>query len=267
MNDPLGDGDLTVLKLGGSLITHKDRALSINKTALEAVAKQLGKWRRSGSVEKLILVHGGGSFGHYYAKKYGLSTSSVKASAEAISKTTQAMLELHNKVRSALESKKVHVETILPSEILDDRKAALSELGRKRLIACFRNGLAPITFGYVNVNSDGVSIISGDLICEVLAKSLPIKRQIFAMDVDGIFRNARLEGSVIPRLFSPNQYSSSKGRFDVTGGVSAKVELGFRLADLGTAVYFVNGRSDERLLKLILGQKDIRSTAIVPPKN
>jgi isopentenyl phosphate kinase len=255
-----------VVKLGGSLITNKDKPLAINRAALVKVARSIAKSRLPSKSKKLILIHGGGSFGHYYAKQYGISTSRKRVNPMGISKTTWAMLHLHSQVRRVFFQEGVNVETILPSEIVTESSNAVSESGRSRLNGCFSNGLIPITFGFVQLSKTGASILSGDKICEALARSLRVERVIFAMAVDGVYRDASMDGGIITDLRKRIRFTSKERRYDVTGGINSKVSLGFRLASLGTQVFFVNGRKNDRLLRLIEGEKDVLATRIYPGK-
>lgn len=54
---------MILLKLGGSLLTNKARAFSIRGAVLAGVASEI-----SAAKEPLIVIHGGGSFGHPLAK-------------------------------------------------------------------------------------------------------------------------------------------------------------------------------------------------------
>ena len=61
--------NLTILKLGGSVITDKraeDGVVKVNE--IQRIAKEI-----SGFKGKLIIVHGAGSFGHPQAKKFALN--------------------------------------------------------------------------------------------------------------------------------------------------------------------------------------------------
>jgi isopentenyl phosphate kinase len=253
---------IVIAKLGGSLITNKDRALSINLKGLRHVAQAIRKSNLPSGSKKLILVHGGGSFGHYYAKKFGLTTSFSKIDPFAISKTTGAMLELHTKLRNILLEEKVSTETIPPSELLNESRTRLSTMGSRRLNDCFANDLIPISYGNVDLSSKGASILSGDTICEAVAKSLPVERLVFAMDVDGIYADKGLRGSIISRLRNENQFTSKSRKYDVTGGIARKVSLGFRLAKHGVHVFFVNGEKGDRLLNILVGKSDAKATSI-----
>jgi isopentenyl phosphate kinase len=57
-----------VIKLGGSAITHKDSPLSPNIEVIEQIARELIKFDLK--KKKIVLIYGGGSFGHYVASKY-----------------------------------------------------------------------------------------------------------------------------------------------------------------------------------------------------
>ena len=178
---------ITVLKLGGSLITKKDVPLTENKIGLRAVGKAISSALHENKNRRIFLVHGGGSFGHFYSKKYGLSESKKLSEPYAISTISHSMLKLHNTVREALMERGIWVETILPSELLSESQDTLSHSGIRHANDAFASGLLPITFGYVALKNENAQIISGDKICMAVAKSLDVDRVIFAMDVDGIY--------------------------------------------------------------------------------
>ena len=50
---------LTILKIGGSVITDKSKILKPNISSMKNISKILKKF------DRVILVHGAGSFGHY----------------------------------------------------------------------------------------------------------------------------------------------------------------------------------------------------------
>jgi isopentenyl phosphate kinase len=257
---------VTVVKLGGSLVTHKDRGLSFDPAALRSIGRQLKNSGLPSRNHKLILIHGGGSFGHYYAKRFGLTTEKRKVAARGIAKTTGAMLKLHSQIREVLDEFGINLESILPRELIEARKIALSETGLRKVRNAFSNDLIPISFGYVDIFRNGASIVSGDTICEAIAKSIEVDRQIFAMDVDGVYPTRKIQGPIIRTLRNSTEFLSKRRKYDVTGGIASKVSLGFRLREKGTEVFFVNGKEDERLLKLILGRYEVLATAIDPRK-
>jgi Predicted archaeal kinase len=59
-------GKLIVLKLGGSIITNKKEPFSFNRDVLLRIGNEL----KSSWPMPLIIIHGGGSFGHPIAEAY-----------------------------------------------------------------------------------------------------------------------------------------------------------------------------------------------------
>jgi isopentenyl phosphate kinase len=255
--------ELIVLKLGGSLITNKDVPLSLKHSALKGVARAIYQSGLPNQKKKLFLVHGGGSFGHYYAQKFHLSTKPTRVGPFGIAQTTAAMFSLHSKVVESLLCNGVKTETILPSELLEKDLLHLSNQGIKHVQNSFGNDLIPISFGHVGLCGANAFIISGDVICKAITKSLGARRVIFAMDVDGVYPNSNLEGKIITRLSQSDTVLTQKRTFDVTGGVGSKVELGFELLDLGAEVFYVNGTKPARLKNLLAGRVEKVVTQIV----
>jgi len=59
--------DIILLKLGGSLLTDKNKPFSIREDVVKSAVRQVIEANK-----KIILIHGGGSFGHPLAKFLGL---------------------------------------------------------------------------------------------------------------------------------------------------------------------------------------------------
>ena len=91
------------LKLGGSLITDKSKPFTVNWSALETAAKSIGEID-----DRLIVGHGGGSFGHFVAKEY-------EGFVEGFFKAREAMAKLNNIVVSSLIAKNIYAVGFPPS--------------------------------------------------------------------------------------------------------------------------------------------------------
>jgi isopentenyl phosphate kinase len=255
----------TVLKMGGSLITKKDEPLSINRESISKVAQAISSFRFRFPHRRLILVHGGGSFGHYYAKKFGVSTISKRASPFQVSKIAESMIRLHTFVLEEFLRRGIPCMSVMAHELVSE-KSSLSKWGANRIEQLMRSGLVPMTFGNVGTFGPSAYIISGDKLCELFAESLPVGRMIFAMDVDGIYQSSEMDGDILRTIGVKDRIQANPRRYDVTGGVASKISLGLRIARRGTQVFYVNGNKPERLLK-VLSLKDasaIRGTIIKP---
>ena len=64
---------MILIKLGGSIITNKEKPLSPRRKTIDNLAKSLRKIE-----EPMIIVHGGGSYGHYWSVKYDRHTQPRK---------------------------------------------------------------------------------------------------------------------------------------------------------------------------------------------
>lgn len=259
------EGQITVIKLGGSLITNKDQPLTPNIRNIRAVARAIS----SGVVldnKKVFIIHGGGSYGHYYASKYGLSTSPRKITAEGVSKTSSSMIDLHSIVLHQLISSGLTCQTVLTSEFLTPDGARIHKSGSLRLKTLFQNDLLPVSFGNVSIERETTRIVSGDLIALAFAKTFRVDKVIFAMDVDGIFPTAEMNSPIIKVVSESMQFEGKQRKYDVTGGIRSKIETGFALARLGSDVFYVNGSKPDRLRKLINGENNVKATRIYRTK-
>ncbi len=122
------------------------------------------------------------------------------------------------------------VVTVLPSELISGELGSeeISKEGKKRIDSIFQNNLIPITFGYVNLIGNKSFIISGDRIALALVRSLSAEGTVFVMDVDGVFKTSDLRGTVVRQITDDeSDVQSSLRGYDVTGGIRAKISVGF----------------------------------------
>ena len=64
---------LVILKLGGSVITEKERnKVKARKGLIKRIAKEIKRARKKKDF-RLILVHGAGPFGHKFVTDYGIN--------------------------------------------------------------------------------------------------------------------------------------------------------------------------------------------------
>jgi isopentenyl phosphate kinase len=261
---------LVLIKLGGSVITNKDKPLSPNLRNIRNISRQLARALDEDKTLRLVLIHGGGSFGHYYARKFGLGTRiTVSASPEGLAYTSMAMIELHSILLKVLSNAGVYCGTILPIELFSmvDNPILITESGRRRVDSILENGLVPITFGYVNLEGKNSYIISGDTISLALVSAFSITKTIFVMDVDGVFPSPKLKGPIVKDLARENfSVKGSVQKFDVTGGIKSKISTGLEIADRGSDVYFVNGTKPTRLLGIFRDSNRVVATKIYSTK-
>ncbi len=260
---------MIVLKLGGSLITDKSKDFFPRKDVIKRLAREIKEAIKE-SGEKVIIVHGGGSFGHVVAKKYGIKegikSHDAEYKAEGIAKTRIAMHVLNEIVTDALIGAGINAVSVQTSCLAmcmnDEIYVFNSEFIRKFL----EIGLIPVLYGDVVLDmKKGVTILSGDDIACYLARIFKAKRIVFAIDKDGVFEsmeNKRLVEVITKENFEKIEFKDSE--HDVTGSLKAKIEKLLKLAEDGYESIIVNGLVEGRVKKAVLGEK-VTGTLIKVP--
>lgn len=238
---------IVILKIGGSLVTHKDKPLTPRRRGIETAAKAISEYGKS-----LVIVHGAGSFGHFLARRHGLSRRPSKAKPEAVSEIRTAVLKLNSLVVNALQSKQVNTYWVQPLALYNSRTM---EDWRRVFLDLLRAGVSPLTYGDVIPSGNGFRIISGDEIVRDLAKLLKPDRVVFATDVDGIYRNYQKDDHPLKTLSIEEAKSIilNPVRNDVTGGMRGKLDEAIQIASMHIDVHFTNGLTRERLMKALKG--------------
>lgn len=197
----------------------------------------------------MVVVHGGGSFGHEVARQHGITSDAGEAPAVGVAQTRGAMYELDRMVCKTMMEFKLNPYPFSPFD-------AVSRAGKAPVSAWLRSllkeGLTPVTFGDVMLTSSGFRVISGDVIMQELAKILTPDRCVFALDVDGVYEpNTRV---IIPEL-SPSKIRRMSVPLgdDATGGMKLKLDAAARIAAGGTKVCFVSGYRRNEFSKALRG--------------
>ena len=209
----------TLLKLGGSIITHKERVEAVDEAALASLARSIAD-----TTDALVIVHGGGSFGHHHAAAYDVSPTAGTTDAAAIAAIHAAMLRLNAVVVDQLIAAGVPAVPLAPLSFAHRAGGAGLHLAIAPLALAVEQGLVPVCFGDVILDADrGATILSGDRLITGLARRLDVARIGLCGDVPGVLD---AEGAVIERITAYESVADtlgSSGVTDVTGGMAAKV--------------------------------------------
>jgi isopentenyl phosphate kinase len=233
-----------VAKLGGSVITDKSKPFTYRSDVVSALSEEIAS-----SDEKVIVVHGGGSFGHFVAKEHGLSSIPTQSEATGVAQTRGAMYDLNRMVCKTMLEFKLNPYPFSPFD-------AVARAGRapvaQWLRGLLKENLTPVTFGDVVLSPTGPKVLSGDLIMQELAKALQPERCVFALDVDGVYEgNTRV---IIPELTSSKiRKMSVPPGSDTTGGMKLKLDVAAKIASGGTKVAFVSGYRRNEFSKALRG--------------
>ncbi|MGE0242934.1 MAG: isopentenyl phosphate kinase [Nitrososphaeraceae archaeon] len=238
------NNNLVLIKLGGSVITFKEKALSANIKAIEDISKILKRIENP-----IILIHGGGSFGHYWSVKFDMHTKPSKYDPHGISKVHTSMLTLNKKIVDILEKDGLNPYGISPSSFLKNGKPDVTKVIELKKMT--EHSIIPITYGdIVHIKNNKYSILSGDVLMTTFSKLLIPSKIIFTLNVDGLYNNTTDKKLIKEVNFDSKYKLQRKINFkteinitDVTGGIKRKVEEAKKISIEGLDVIFLNGLS------------------------
>lgn len=210
----------TVLKLGGSVITRKGTPETVDEAALERAAEAL-----TGVTDRLIVVHGGGSFGHYHAQAHGVSTTAGTHDPDSIRAIHGAMKRLNAAVVDALATVDIPAVPVHPFSATHRRGDGALQFETETLGVMLAEGFVPVLHGdVVTHEGKGATILSGDELVVSLSEGIAADRVGVCSAVSGVYDS---EGAVIDRIDSFDDVASAVGESedtDVTGGMAGKVQ-------------------------------------------
>jgi isopentenyl phosphate kinase len=252
-----------VLKLGGSVITHKDVPFSANEANIGRLAEEIAEAR----VPQLVIVHGGGSFGHPLAKKYAIKDGFNGKSSQLLgfSETHQAMVTLNNMILKALIHCNIPALTMAPSSIIVSKSGRIVARIDERLKSLLHLGLVPLLYGDAVLDSDkGFAILSGDQLVASAAIQLNAERIVIGVEGNGLFKSDPKEGrGDLIRTCTLRQLKELQKKVrkttvhDVTGGMQGKIAELIPAVEKGITVVVVNACKPRRVYKALRGEKVI----------
>lgn len=219
---------ITLLKLGGSLITDKTQRATFRAERMQRLAHEIQQALVAKPDMKLIVGHGSGSFGHFEAKEH--NTIAGVASAEqwhGFAKVATIAATLNYHVAQALSEANVPVMRFQPSASALASDGIINTMTLEPLQRALQHRLVPLVYGDVAFDAvRGGTIISTETVFAHLVSKLPVSCIILLGETDGVYDT---QGHVIPAITPSNiddirsALGGSAG-VDVTGGMLTKVE-------------------------------------------
>lgn len=238
---------MILIKLGGSIITNKQRALSPRRKAIEDIVKSLKKID-----EPIIVVHGGGSYGHYWSVKYDMHTKERRYDLRGVSIVKNSMIELDKIILDSMIKNGLSPYCLPPAGFMTGNRPTANKVREMERIA--KSGMIPVTFGDALWHGQNKTyILSGDKIMTHLAKILRPRLTIFALNEDGLYSD--LKSKRLIEELRGQRPLIAENKTDVTGGMARKVEEATEIARMGLNVFFVNGNKPERIVKAVKKKK------------
>lgn len=234
---------MILVKLGGSIITNKEKPLTPRKNSIDKIVRALKKLG-----EPIIIVHGGGSYGHYWSVKYNMHTKPANYSIHGVSIVKNSMVELNKIILDSFLKNKLNPYCLPPTDFIFGNKPIAKKVKEIEKIA--KTNLIPITFGDALWFGKKKSyILSGDRIMSILANILKPRLCIFVLNVDGLYSDPKTKRLV--RELKGEKPLILKSSKDVTGGMKRKVDEATKISKKGMNVFFVNGNKPERIVDAV----------------
>lgn len=212
----------TVLKLGGSVVTRKAEPETVDEPALDRAAATIGEAVSGGT--DLVVVHGGGSFGHHHAAAHGVTDTDGTHDPAAVAAIHGAMRQLNDAVVEALRTAAVPAIPVHPLSLAARGRDGALDLPATGVRTMVEAGFTPVLHGDVVPHAGaGMTILSGDELVVSLARSLEADRVGVCSTVPGVLDE---DGQVVETIESTATVAAVLGESeatDVTGGMAGKV--------------------------------------------
>ncbi|MDD1769629.1 MAG: isopentenyl phosphate kinase family protein, partial [Methanomassiliicoccales archaeon] len=246
------------------VITRKDRYRSFRREVTRRLAGEIAD-----SGERVMIVHGAGSFGHLLAAKHALHEGRRnEKQIPALARVMQDVRDLDMKVIKELADALLPAVSIPPAACARMRAGVLNTLDVKLFRDYTELGAVPVTFGDVVLDDvKGFSICSGDQIIRMLAKEFAPERVIFCADVDGVYTadpKSDPKAKLLRQVDSTylRKLSKDTSYVDVTGGMHGKLSNMVGIAKGGTDVMVINGLEKGRLRAALEGKRPVGTRVV-----
>lgn len=224
---------VTILKLGGSVLTHKDADSAFNHACVQNAVSEIKRWLEEDSERRLIFVAGAGSFGHPLAKRYAIhQPSHDHKSAAGFLHLTTHMQSFGNQLAATFQAGGVPLFPIPSSSIFITDKGRIVHGALAAITQALEDSVVPFLWGDTVFDmSHRYRILSGDQIITYLVEKLTLHDLLFGTNVDGIFRddpNKDPAAELIPYVDDSNYEDilaalGGSVYVDVTGGMAGKI--------------------------------------------
>ncbi|MCC6711647.1 MAG: hypothetical protein IT416_04845 [Candidatus Pacebacteria bacterium] len=245
---------ITLVKLGGSIITNKKEFMSLKKEAINDLVKQIKLVISSFPNEHLIVGHGQGSYAHLPASKYRTMEGFVNQESTYGMAVVQDMAaRLNREIVGAFIEQNIPAVSFLMSNSLITEKQKASQDFFILLEKYLEKGLFPITCGDVILDEMmGCTIWSTEKILtffteQLTAHGYQVERLIHITEVGGFLDDQNQIIKYINKTNWPSlsrHLTATKG-VDVTGGMDLKVTESLALAsNFGLKTYIMSGKNN-----------------------
>ena len=226
----LNEAKPVILKIGGSAITDKTEQLAAKTEIINRLAEEI----KRADLDNLIIVHGGGSFGHPTAAKYGIKEGYKEDPTQKLgfAETHHVMTVLNGLVMDALIWHEVPAISIAPSSCILTNNGKISFFDETVLKVMEKMLFKPVLYGDAVLDDKlGFTILSGDQLVAYLAIKYKASKIVIGVDTDGLFDcDPKINPNAKPyKHLTLAELKGIQAKFgkaagtDVTGGMAGKI--------------------------------------------
>jgi isopentenyl phosphate kinase len=226
----MNDAKPIILKLGGSAITDKAEEAKPRTDIINRLAEEI----KRADLDNLIIVHGGGSFGHPTAAKYGIKDGYKQDPTQkfGFAETHHMMTVLNGLVMDALIWHEVPAVSIAPSSCFVTENCKVKFFDETVMKSMAKLMFTPVLYGDVVFDDKlGFTVLSGDQLVAYLALKYKAQKIVIGTDTDGLFdSDPKTNPAAKPfkklTLKELKELQPKLGKAqgtDVTGGMAGKI--------------------------------------------
>lgn len=257
------------LKLGGSLITDKDKPFTPRNEIIRSIGRQIKNARAADQSMRLLIGHGSGSFGHAAAKATGYTEGDRNSfDPRGFQTIWMAAQNLNRIILDEFDQLGLPVISFAPSSAVISSGKRIEAWNITPIQSALDHNLLPIVFGDAIFDRDygGVILSTEDLFLHLVDKLNP-DFILLAGKEKGVWADFPNKGELITEISSVNfsNFHSSinaSQSIDVTGGMVKKVQIMFKIKKLlpQCQIYIFSGEDPNAIFEGLTG--NFRGTLI-----
>jgi len=262
--------NITLLKLGGSLITDKSKAYTAKPQVIQSIFSEIKVALNKNPDMNLVIGHGAGSFAHQSAKKFDTINGfkNEKGKFGACFVHADAM-KLHEIVLTECMKLELPVFSLQPASFLIAKNKKLKMANIEIIEAVLQKKMIPLIFGDVIIDTQiGATIYSTDKLLSILADYFHkkhthiVKKIIHAGNYDGVYdQNGKVVEKITKQNFSEVIIKIKPSKdIDVTGAMGGKINEAIKNAEKGIKTVIINGTKTHNVTDALLDKKTLGTT-------
>jgi isopentenyl phosphate kinase len=263
----LSEPRITIMKIGGSVITDKNTELAPQTQTIDRLAVETQR----ADARSLIIVHGGGSFGHPAAQRNAIKEGLKKPDQMfGFAETHHFMTMLNGLVMDSFIMHSVPAVSITPLSCVVTESGRIRSFEDTPLKMLLNLGFLPVLYGDAVLDAKlGFTVLSGDQLVSALATKLNAKRIIVGVDVDGLCDSdpkiektaKRFPHLTLSELKQLQKKVGKSTAVDVTGGMFGKIAELIPALEKGVSVTILNA-TKPGLVYMALKGENVEGTLI-----